>query len=95
MKRIIIDLDETISTKNMNDSYDDARSKRDTIEKLHNLKKLGYSFCIFVSRNMRSFNGNIGLINVHTIPIISSWLKKYCVQHVEILIGEPWCGEIS
>lgn len=93
MKRIVIDLDETISTKNEHENYADAQPKNDVIEKLIIYKKRGYSICIFTARNMRRYDGNIGLINVHTLPIITKWLDEHNVPYDEIVVGKPWCGE--
>ena len=93
MKRIVIDLDETISTKNEDESYASARPKNDVISKLRYYKSQGYCICIFTSRNMRTYNDNIGLINVHTLPIITRWLDEHSVPYDEIVVGKPWCGE--
>ena len=41
---------------------------------------------------MRTFEGNIGKINVHTLPIVIEWLKKHDVPYDEIIMGKPWCG---
>lgn len=93
MKRIVIDLDETISTKKKDEEYANAKPKLDVIQKLHYFRALGYQICIFTSRNMNSFGGNIGLINIHTTPTIISWLNKYDVPYDELIVGKPWCGE--
>jgi capsule biosynthesis phosphatase len=93
MKRIIIDLDETLSTKKENENYANAQPKNDVIAKLRYYKKQGYSICIFTARNMRTYDGNIGLINVHTLPVITKWLDEHSVPYDEIVVGKPWCGE--
>jgi capsule biosynthesis phosphatase len=41
---------------------------------------------------MRTYNGNVGLINVNTLPIILEWLEKHDVPYDEIIVGKPWCG---
>ena len=93
MKRVVIDLDETISTKAETDDYSSAQPKTDVIEKLRYFRVLGYCICIFTARNMRSFHGNIGLINVHTLPTVISWLDQHAVPYDEVIVGKPWCGE--
>jgi capsule biosynthesis phosphatase len=93
MKRIVIDLDETLSTKKENENYANAQPKNDVIAKLRYYKNQGYSICIFTARNMRTYDGNIGLINVHTLPIITKWLDEHSVPYDEIVVGKPWCGE--
>jgi capsule biosynthesis phosphatase len=37
--------------------------------------------------------GNLGLINVHTLPVIIEWLDKNKVPYDEIFVGKPWCEE--
>jgi capsule biosynthesis phosphatase len=41
---------------------------------------------------MRTYNGDIGKINVHTLPIILDFLEKYNIPHDEVIVGKPWCG---
>ena len=44
------------------------------------------------SRNMRTYDGDVGKINVHTLPIILAWLDKHAVPYDEVIVGRPWCG---
>ena len=44
------------------------------------------------SRNMNSYNNNIGLINKNTLPIIINWLDENNIPYDEIYVGKPWCG---
>jgi capsule biosynthesis phosphatase len=41
---------------------------------------------------MRTYNRNIGEINVHTLPIILDFLNKYEIPYDEVIVGKPWCG---
>jgi len=41
---------------------------------------------------MRTYEGNIGLINANTLPIIHDWLTRHKIPFDEILVGKPWCG---
>lgn len=90
-KKIVIDLDDTIS-KTYDGKYDLSKPIMPVIEKLRELKGKGYDIVIYSSRNMRTFNRNIGEINVHTLPVILDFLKKYNVPHDEVIVGKPWCG---
>jgi capsule biosynthesis phosphatase len=47
---------------------------------------------IHSSRNMRTYEGNLGQINKHTLPIMIEWLARHEVPYDEILVGKPWCG---
>ena len=91
MKRLIVDLDNTLCISN--GDYFNGKPIQSMIKRLHEYKGLGYDIIIFSSRNMRTYEGNIGKINVNTLPIILDWLIKYQVPHDEVIIGKPWCGD--
>ena len=91
MKRLVIDLDNTI-TYTENGDYRNASPITDVIDKLREYKEMGFDIVIYSSRNMRTYEGNIGKINKNTLPIIIEWLNKYNVPYDEIYIGKPWCG---
>ena len=55
-------------------------------------KKMGFDIVISTSRNMRTYEGNVGKINVHTLPTIIEWLERHNVPYDEIHVGKPWCG---
>lgn len=90
-KKIVIDLDDTISiTKD--GKYTESVPNLEVVEKLREYKALGYDIVIHSSRNMRTYNNNIGEINVHTLPIVLDFLKKYDIPYDQIIMGKPWCG---
>ena len=91
MKRIIMDLDDTISTTK-NGNYSASIPDLEIIKKMRAYKKLGFDIVISSSRNMRTYDGNVGLINANTLPVIIDWLIKHDVPYDEIYIGKPWCG---
>jgi capsule biosynthesis phosphatase len=63
------------------------------IEQLKKFQKLGFMITIHTSRNMRTYSGNLGKINIHTLPAILAWLKVHDIPFDEVLVGKPWCGE--
>jgi capsule biosynthesis phosphatase len=91
-KKIVMDLDETISVKLDGKGYECASPQFDVISRMREYRSLGFQICIFTARNMRTYEGNIGMINLHTLPVIIDWLSKYDVPYDEILVGKPWCG---
>jgi capsule biosynthesis phosphatase len=91
MKRIIMDLDETICST-INGDYENSTPKLDVIERMREFKAQGFEIVISTSRNMRTYAGNVGKINANTLPIIITWLAKYQVPYDEIYTGKPWCG---
>lgn len=91
MKRLIMDLDDTICSTSKGD-YENSKPNQLVIEKLSKYKNEGFEIVIQTSRNMRTYKGNVGKINIHTLPNIINWLNKNNVPYDEIIIGKPWCG---
>ena len=91
MKRLIMDLDGTICTAVAGD-YRNAIPDMDVIHTLKRYKVDGFEIIISTSRNVRTYDGNIGKINANTLPIIIEWLNKYDVPYDEIYVAKPWCG---
>jgi capsule biosynthesis phosphatase len=91
MKRLIIDLDETITLSGA-DGYANALPNLPLIAKLRDYRESGFEIVICTSRNVRTFAGNIGKINVHTLPVILAWLERHAVPYDEVYVGKPWCG---
>ena len=92
VKKIVIDLDNTISmTKNRD--YANAEPIMEVVEKIREYKQMGFDIVIYSSRNMKTYQGNIGKITANTLPIIIDWLKRHNIPFDEIYIGKPWCGE--
>ena len=85
MKKLIIDLDDTIS-KTIDGDYINSLPNQSVINKMFQYKQDGFEIVIYSSRNMRTYDGNIGMINVHTLPQIISWLKKYKVPFDQIIV---------
>jgi capsule biosynthesis phosphatase len=92
MNKIILDLDDTICST-IDGDYENSIPREDVINKIREYKELGFKIAINTSRNMRTHQGNIGLINAKTLPIIIAWLTKNSIPYDELYIGKPWCGE--
>lgn len=91
-KKIVIDLDDTIS-KTTDGKYTESVPCMPVVEQLKKYKSSGYEIVIYSSRNMRTYERNIGKINVHTLPIILDFLKKYDIPYDEVIVGKPWPGK--
>ncbi|MEH6509585.1 HAD hydrolase family protein [Halopseudomonas aestusnigri] len=91
MKKIIIDLDGTLTIDSPG-RYEDKLPNLAVIERLKDYKEKGFLICVNTARNMRTYNGNLGQINIHTLPVILSWLKVNGVPYDEVIVGKPWCG---
>ena len=91
MKRLIFDLDDTLCTT-QNGDYANAQPITEVVEKLREYHRQGFTIVINTSRNMRTYQGNIGAINKNTLPIIIDWLGRHDIPYDELYVGKPWCG---
>lgn len=91
MKKIVIDLDGTL-TIDSDLSYDEKIPNTKVIEQLKVYSKEGFYIVVQTARNMRTFENNLGKINIHTLPTVINWLKKHEVPFDEVIMGKPWCG---
>jgi capsule biosynthesis phosphatase len=92
MKRLVVDLDGTITKEDPLREYADKLPDLAVIARIREYKGLGFTIVIQTARNMRSHNNSVGLINAHTLPVIIEWLKAHDVPYDEIHVGKPWCG---
>jgi len=93
--KIVFDLDDTICETDMTIPYENRKPKLGVVEKLQEYKNKGFDIIICTGRQMRTYKGNIGKINVHTLPVIISWLNRWSIPYDEIYIGKPWEGELG
>ncbi len=91
MKKLIVDIDNTLSITT-NSDYENSKPVELVINKLKEYRELGFTIVLFSSRNMRTYESNVGKINIHTLPKLISWLNKHDVPFDELLVGKPWCG---
>lgn len=90
--RIVIDLDDTLTDDGSHSDYAAKLPRADVIARLREYSALGYEIVIFSARNMRTHSGQIGRINLHTLPGVLAWLTEHDVPHDEVIMGKPWCG---
>lgn len=90
---LIFDVDGTLCPiKRKDDTYSNLIPDKKMIDKLKFYKKQGAKIILFTSRNMKTYNGNLGLINANTAIVMQEWLKKWDIPYDEILFGKPWPG---
>ena len=92
MKRLVVDLDGTLTIDDSSRSYPDRKPDAAVVARLREYKALGYEIVIHSARNMRTYKGQVGLINVHTLPVILDWLRRNDIPFDEVHVGKPWCG---
>lgn len=89
-KTLVVDIDGTICSAPINDDYTKCAPIETVCSRLKEEHSNGTYIILYTSRNMRSFRGNIGLINKYTNPTILNWLKKYEIPYDEIYFSKPW-----
>lgn len=90
---IVIDIDGTLCEgKKQNQSYLEVMPKESVLQKLIEYRENKFYIILYTSRQMRTFQGNIGKINANTAKTLFEWLDKYDIPYDEIHFGKPWCG---
>lgn len=89
---VVVDVDGTISEDDTALGYHERRPNVEVIDRLNWLHQRGVKIIIYTARNMRTYDGNIGLINLNTLPVLLSWLRRHGVRHDEVHVAKPWCG---
>ena len=91
--RIICDIDGTLCPiKETHQEYKDLVPDAEMLTKLRWYKEHGAIIVLNTSRNMNSFNGNLGRINAITAKVLLEWLELWDIPYDEILYGKPWPG---
>lgn len=89
----VFDIDGTICPiRQKGEAYQDLVPYKNIVEKIRFYKQNGAKIVLFTSRNMNSYNGNLGLINKNTAKVLLEWLDKWEIPYDEILYGKPWPG---
>lgn len=89
----IFDIDGTLCPiKQKEERYEKLIPYENMVEKIRYYKENGAKIILFTSRNMNSYNGNIGLINKNTAKILLDWLDEWEIPYDEIIYGKPWPG---
>ena len=93
VKRIVIDLDDTLTIGEIGVAYSSHMPRLEVVAKLREYQEMRFEIVIHTARNMRTFSGRIGKINVQTLPVILAWLQEHNIPFDEVIVGKPWCGE--
>jgi len=93
-KCIVIDLDGTLChLKGQHESYEDVQPRREVVERLRQYRDEGFYVIVTTSRNMNTFDGNLGRINAVTARVATAWLDRHQIPYDEIHFGKPWAGD--
>lgn len=93
-KVIVMDIDGTLcEIKSKNETYLEVKPKQKILKKLNLMKEQGFYIILYTSRQMRTYDGNLGKINANTGKILFQWLEEYNIPFDEVYFGKPWCGK--
>jgi capsule biosynthesis phosphatase len=89
-KVIVIDVDGTLADRcGSGQSYAEVSAVPNVVQKTRSLKGQGYWIILYTSRNMRTYDGNIGRIMRHTAPVLVEWLARNEIPYDELHFGKP------
>jgi capsule biosynthesis phosphatase len=92
MKRLIIDIDGTLTHISSGTPYSDVKPRLEIVEKIREYQKQGFAIVLHTSRNMKTYKNSVGAIVAFTVPVIIEWLQKHDIPYDELHVGKPWCG---
>ncbi|MGL9746930.1 LNS2 domain-containing protein [Enterococcus sp. DIV0170] len=92
MKAIVMDIDNTFCEKRGSKEYKDLEPYPEVVEQMRSYHEKGYKIVLQTARQMNTHQGNLGLINKITVPILIEWLEKWEIPYDELHVGKPWCG---
>lgn len=89
----VFDIDGTLCPiKKEGEKYEELIPYQNIVDKLRYYKERGAKIILFTSRNMNTYQGNIGVINKNTARVLLDWLDRWNIPYDEILYGKPWPG---
>lgn len=92
-RALVVDVDGTLCPVKPGDArYEDLEPHAAMVEQLRQWHADGYRIILYTSRNMRTYDGNVGLINKHTAPKLTEWLERWDIPFDELHLGKPWAG---
>ena len=92
-KCIVMDVDGTLCAKKLpHESYADCVPVHEIVEVLRDYRSKGFYVILATSRNMNTYDGNVGLIIANTAKTMMAWLDRHDIPYDELHVGKPWGG---
>jgi capsule biosynthesis phosphatase len=90
---IVMDVDGTLCpVRQENQSYGDLEPILAIVEKLNFYRSQGFYISLYSSRNMNTYDGNVGKIAANTGKQMMEWLDRHRIPYDELHLGKPWPG---
>lgn len=90
IERFCFDIDGTLLK--FNKDYKKCKPIQKNIDYLNFLYNKGHIIILYTARRMKTYNGNIGLINKNIAKITYDSLEKYNINYHEIHFGKPYAN---
>lgn len=87
----VIDVDGTLCTiRQEHENYSDVQPIQDVIDKVNHYYDSGCYIILSTARGMRTYNGDLEMIEKNHRKILVDWLAKYGVQYHELHFGKHY-----
>ncbi|MBJ7472246.1 MAG: capsular biosynthesis protein [Solirubrobacteraceae bacterium] len=91
---LVLDIDGTLCpTRRPDESYADLVPDAAMVSRLAHYRDQGYRVVLHTARQMRTYDGNVGELNAHMLPVLIEWLTRHGIPYDEIHVGKPWPGK--
>lgn len=92
-RSIVMDVDGTLCPiRKSGEDYGDLLPYPEIVAQLRAYRAKGFYVILFSSRNMNTFDGNVGRIAAVTGKQMMEWLDRHDIPYDELHLGKPWAG---
>ena len=92
-KCLVMDVDGTLcEIRRPDQDYADVAPIPEVVERLREYRQQGFYVILNTARQMRTHQGNVGLITATTAKTLMEWLDRHDVPYDELHVGKPWSG---
>lgn len=88
-KLLVVDIDGTICEDTKGKNYVDPAPLTEVIRRVNDFWTMGWHVTIFTARGMRTYEGDLELIEANFRKITEDWLKANRVCYDELRFGKP------
>ena len=90
---IVLDIDGTLcETKKPFQTYEEVEPSASVVARLREYRANGFYIILATSRNMNTYDANVGLITANTAKVLMAWLDGHKIPYDELHVGKPWPG---
>jgi capsule biosynthesis phosphatase len=90
---LVLDIDGTLCpSKQPGEPYADLVPDERMLARVREYRAAGWHVILQTSRQMRTYEGNVGAIAANMLPVLFAWLARWEIPYDEVHIGKPWPG---